>query len=41
MNNEIHVRTYIKTITEETNQHPNEKHAANIYSTNIILGVKP
>ena len=28
MNNELHVSTYIKTITEETNKRPNEKQTA-------------
>ena len=37
----LHVNTYIKTITGETNQHPNEKHTAKTYSTNITLVIKP
>ena len=41
MNNKLHVSTFIKTITRETNQHPNEKHTAKKYSTNnITLDVK-
>lgn len=28
MKNELHVSTYIKTITEETNKRPNEKQIA-------------
>ena len=39
MNNKLHVSTYIKTISEETNQHPNEKHKAKTNSTNITLQV--
>ena len=41
MNKKLHVSTYIKTITGETNQHPNEKHTPKTYSTNIILDLKP
>ena len=32
MNNELHVSSYIKTITGETDQHSNKKHAAKTYS---------
>ena len=41
MNNELHASTYIKNITGETEQHPNEKHTAKTYSTNITLDVQP
>ena len=30
MNNKLHASRYIKTITEETDQHPNEKHTVQI-----------
>ena len=30
MNNKLHVSTYIKTITEATDRHPNEKHTVKI-----------
>ena len=40
MSNKLHVSTYIKTITRETNKHPNKKHIAKTYSTNITLDVK-
>ena len=41
MNNKLHVSTWIKTITGDTNQHPNEKHRVKTYSTNITLDIKP
>ena len=41
MSNELHVCTYIKIITGKTNEHPNKKHTAKTYSTNIKLLVKP
>ena len=41
MNNQLHVSTYITTITKETDRHPNEKHTAKTCSTNITLDVKP
>ena len=41
MNNKLQVSTYIKTVTGETNQHPNEKHTTKAYSTNITLDVTP
>ena len=40
MHNKLHVSTYIKTITGETNQHPNEKRTTKSYSTNITLDVQ-
>ena len=40
MNNKLHVSKYIKTITGETNQQPNEKHTAKTYSANITLDLK-
>ena len=30
MNNKLHVSMYIKTITEETDQHPNEKYTVQV-----------
>ena len=41
MNNKLHVSTWIKTITGDANQHPNEKRRAKTYSTDITLDVKP
>ena len=41
MNNKVHVSTYIKTITAESNEHPNGKHTAKTYSTYITLDVRP
>ena len=41
MSNQLHVSTYIKTITEETDQHANEEHTTKTYGTNIALDVKP
>ena len=32
---------YIKTITGETDHHPNRKQIAKIYNTNITLNIKP
>ena len=40
MHNKLHVSTYIKTITGETNQHPNKKRTTKTYSTNITLDVQ-
>ena len=39
--NKLHVSTYIKTITGETNQQPSEKHTVKTYCTNMTLDVKP
>ena len=40
MHNKLHVSTYTKTITGETNQHPNKKRTTKTYSTNITLDVQ-
>ena len=40
MHNKLHVSTYIKTISGETNQHPNEKRTTKTYRTNITLDVQ-
>ena len=43
MNNKVHVSTYIKTIIEETNQHPNEKHTIQIqhwmFNLNTLISI--
>ena len=41
MSNELHVCTDNRIITGKTNEHPNKKHTAKTYSTNIRLLVKP
>ena len=41
INNKLHVSTYIKTNTGETNQHLDEKDTGKTYRTNITMYVQP